>query len=111
MPSTLVARDQSSQPSALSTPAKASMAAAYTGETDRTTRKSAYANTIAVEYGRCRRPISQPLASHAIEAITGYSACGATVSHHGWTISRIPKRITIDANTHPVAIARSASHL
>src|SRR4051812_44206917 len=111
MTATLVARDQSSQPNALSVPASAAIAAAYRGEMDRTTSQIAYADTIAVEYGRWRRPISHPLASHGSEAITGYSAGGATVSHQGWTISRMPIRITIDAKTHPVAIARSASHL
>jgi len=45
-------------------PENASTASEYTGGTDATIDHSTYANTMAVEYGRCNFAIVQPFASH-----------------------------------------------
>jgi len=68
-------------------PASVVSARAYTGGTDATIDHSTYANTIAVEYGRCSFAIVQPFASHSEYINTMYAAFSIVVSGdiHGRT--------------------------
>src|SRR5215813_7133807 len=94
-------------------PAKVFTASEYTGGTDATIDQITYANTMAVEYGRCSFAMIQPFASHTEYMITRYAACSIVVSgpHHGRTTPLRSVALKTYQMAYPIAIARMASHL
>jgi len=94
-------------------PENVSTASEYTGGTDATIDHSTYANTMAVEYGRCSFAIVQPFATQSEKPSTRYAACSMVVSGdiHGRTKPLSSVALKMYQITYPIAIARMASHL